>query len=124
MRFAKWVFTIAGIYGIVVTTPLFFLEHRIGQDSPPITHPEYFYGFAGLVIAWQIVFLMIGRDPLRYRCLMLVGIVEKFSFVIPVPILFALGRVPPSIFGFALVDAVLAILFGMAYWKTRTIAQS
>jgi len=46
MTFARRVFTIAGIYGLLVVTPLYLLEDRIGRDQPPpITHPEFFYGF-------------------------------------------------------------------------------
>lgn len=120
MHFARWVFRIAAIYGFLVTTPLFFLEDRIGRDyPPPIAHPEYFYGFACLVITWQLVFLLISHDPARYRPLMLVSILEKFSFVIPVPILFAMGRVATNVLGFSMIDALLAVLFGISWWKTR-----
>jgi hypothetical protein len=124
MRFARWVFLVAGIYGILITTPMFFLERRIGHETAPITHPEYFYGFASLVIAWQLMFLLIAGDPKRYRPAMPIGIIEKFSFAIPVPILFAMGRVPANILVFAMIDAVLALLFGIAYVKTRPAADA
>jgi hypothetical protein len=43
MRFAKIVFLIAGIYGLLVLTPLYFLEGTIGRQTPPaITHPDFF----------------------------------------------------------------------------------
>ena len=46
MKLARWIFGIAGVYGILVIAPLYFMEARIGHDDPPaITHPEYFYGF-------------------------------------------------------------------------------
>ena len=45
MKFAKIVFLVAGIYGLIVLLPLYFLEERTGRDfPPPITHPEYYYG--------------------------------------------------------------------------------
>src|SRR5206468_3338498 len=66
--FAKRVFTIAGIYGLIVLLPLYFLERRLGEIQPPaITHPDFYYGFIGAAVAWQIVFLIIGRDPERHR---------------------------------------------------------
>jgi len=72
MKFARIVFLIAGIYGILVLTPLYFLEQTIGRETPPpITHPEFFYGFVGVGLAWQIVFLIIARDPLRFRPMMI-----------------------------------------------------
>jgi hypothetical protein len=57
MKMARWIFGMAGVYGLVLLVPLYFLEDRIGQDAPPaITHPEFFYGFVGLGVAWQIAF--------------------------------------------------------------------
>lgn len=51
------------------------LEDRIGRDlPPPITHPEYFYDSIGVTIAWQVAFLVIARDPVRYRVLMIPAI--------------------------------------------------
>ncbi|MGI9054768.1 MAG: hypothetical protein ACR2F2_03075 [Pyrinomonadaceae bacterium] len=82
MKFAKYVFCIAGIYGLVALVPQYFLEAKTGADFPPaITHTEYFYGFIGVAIAFQIVFLIIGNDPQKYRAMILPSIVEKFSFL-------------------------------------------
>jgi hypothetical protein len=54
MKFAKYVFNIAGVYGLIVLTPQYFVERQIGVDYPPaITHPEYFYGFVGVAVSWQ-----------------------------------------------------------------------
>jgi hypothetical protein len=45
MRFAKWVFLLAGVAGILLVVPPYFLEPQTGEDYPPaITHPEYYYG--------------------------------------------------------------------------------
>jgi hypothetical protein len=68
MRFASTVFLVADIYGILILSPLYFLESRIGREQPPsITQPEYFYGFAGAGFAWEVVFLVSSTDPVRYR---------------------------------------------------------
>ncbi|MGH7494644.1 MAG: hypothetical protein ACREOO_19905 [bacterium] len=68
MKFAKWVFRIAGIYGLIVLTPMYFTEGQISRDFPPApTHPEYYYGFIGVALAWQVLFLLLSKDPLRYR---------------------------------------------------------
>jgi hypothetical protein len=116
-RFARRVFTGAGIYGLVVMLPQYFLAARIGRDMPPaITHQEYFYGFIGVVIAWQLVFLAIGREPARYRPLMLVAVVEKLAFGVPVIILYAQGKLPGSVLFFGLFDLILGALF-IAAWR-------
>ena len=75
------VFLIAGIYGLLVLLPLYFMEARIGRDQPPaITHPEYFYGFLGVGVSWQVAFLVISRDPVRFRPLMVPAVLEKATF--------------------------------------------
>ena len=63
VRFASRVFRIAAIYGLIVLVPQYFMEGKIGRDTPPpITHAEYFYGFVGVALAWQPAFLLIARD--------------------------------------------------------------
>src|SRR5262249_29225926 len=74
-RFARVVFLVAGIYGMVVLAPGFFTERALAQRMPPaITHPEFYYGFFGVALAWQVAFLIIARDPERFRPLILAGI--------------------------------------------------
>jgi hypothetical protein len=116
MDFARKVFTIAGVYGIVVLFPQYFLEARIGRDMPPpITHPENFYGFIGTALAWQVVFLIVARDPRRYRPLMIPAVLEKLAFGIPTIALFAQGRLAGTILGFGLIDLMFGALFAMAF---------
>jgi hypothetical protein len=68
MRFARWVFRIAGVYSLVVLAPQDFVEEQVGRDYPPaVTHPEYFYVSLGVAVAWQVAFLLVARDPARYR---------------------------------------------------------
>lgn len=120
MRFAKVVFLVAGIYGLIVLVPCYFLEERTGHDyPPPITHPEYYYGFIGVAVVFQIVFLILSRDPVRYRPMMIPAILEKVSFGIPVVILYLQQRVAGITLGLAMVDATLGMLFLIAYLKTR-----
>ena len=115
-RFARRVYTVAGIYGLIVMLPQYFMEERIGRDTPPpITHPEHFYGFIGVVVAWQVAFLVIARDPARFRALMPVTVLEKLVFAVPVLILYAQGRVAASVLPFAAIDLVLGALFFLSY---------
>lgn len=119
MKFARRVFLIAGIYGLAALLPGYFLEEQVGRDyPPPITHPEYYYGFIGVAVAWQVVFLIVSRDPIRYRPMMIPAILEKATFGIAVVILFAQHRVATLTLGLALIDATLGVLFVLAYIKT------
>ena len=81
LKFAKVVFKVAGIWGILVTLPLYFLYDFIGHQSPPvISHPEFYYGFVGVTLTWQIVFFVIATNPARYRMMIIPSILEKFSY--------------------------------------------
>ena len=119
MKFARRVFLIAGVYGLIVLIPQYFLERKIGADTPPpITHPEYFYGFIGVSLAWQIAFLIISRDPIRYRPLMLAAIVEKATFGFATLGLYLTGRLGLQMLGDGILDLLLGILFVISYTLT------
>lgn len=121
MRFATIVFRAAGIWGVLILTPMLFLIDRIGLDAPPpITHPEFYYGFLGVALAWQFAFLVIGSDPARYRPLMPAAMVEKFGFVIVAGVLYAQGRLAAGgiLFG-AFADLVFGVLFVIAFVRTH-----
>jgi hypothetical protein len=121
MKFAKVVFRVAAIWGVLVITPLYFMFELIGrQDPPPITHPAFFYGFVGLALAWQIAFFFIASDPVRYRPLMIPSMFEKFSYAAAVIILVTQARTRPSDLVFAGTDLLLGVLFVVAYLKTPT----
>jgi hypothetical protein len=52
MEFARWVFLIAGIYGLIVIAALYFMEVVIGRVTPPpLNHPGFFYGFVSAALA-------------------------------------------------------------------------
>src|SRR3954453_14606954 len=119
MVFARRTFRIAGVYGLLVLLPMYFLEGRIGRDTPPpITHPEFFYGFLGGAVAWQAAFLAIARDPVRFRPLMLPAVLEKASFGLPAIALWLGGRLAASMLAAGLIDLALGVLFTVAFLRT------
>jgi hypothetical protein len=119
MRFAKWVFLLAGISGVLMVAPGYILEEKFGQDYPPIpNHLELYYGFIGVTLAWQFMFLVIASDPIRYRPAMLPSFVEKAGFAVAVPILYSLGKVSGVWLGFAAMDGTWLVLFVIAYLQT------
>ena len=119
MRFAKIVFWVAAIWGLLVITPLYFLMEIIGRKDPPaITHPGFYYGFVGVALAWQIAFAVIARDPVRLRPMMIPSMVEKFSYGATVVTLVLQGRMHGSDLVFAATDTLLGVLFAAAYGAT------
>jgi hypothetical protein len=114
MKFAKVVFLVAGIYGVLVLVPQYFMEAKIGRDfPPPITHPEHFYGFIGVALAWQVLFFTIARDPERYRGAIVAAILEKLAFGLAAIVLFAQGRLAVPVLGAGILDLVFAGLFAL-----------
>ena len=94
MKFAKIVFWVAGIWGVLILTPLYFIFDRIGrQDPPPITHPGFYYGFVGASLAWQIAFFIIATDPVRFRPVIIAAIIEKFTYGIAMTALYLQNRI-------------------------------
>lgn len=119
MNFARWMFGLAGTYGLLLLLPYYFMEDLIGREYPPaITHPEFFYGFVGTAAAWQVAFLVIARDPMRYRSLMPAAILEKATFGFAAIWLFQQGRIPASVLAFAGIDLLLGLGFVAAFVAT------
>ncbi|MGC1371068.1 MAG: hypothetical protein WA824_02915 [Candidatus Sulfotelmatobacter sp.] len=125
MKFAKIVFLIAGIWGVLTLVPLYFLFNLIGrQDPPPITHPGFYYGFVSVGLAFQIVFFVIARDPIRLRPIMIPSVIEKFAGGGTFVILYLQHRLTPGDLGLGCVDLLLGALFVAAFLKTAVIPQS
>jgi hypothetical protein len=121
-RFARLVYAIAASYGFLVLAPGLFLEARFSaMDLPALTHPEFYYGFHGSALVWQIVFVMIAQHPARYRTMMLVTVFEKASYAVPCLWLALAGRLDiggPLIGG--VLDGVWMLLFAFVWWRCRT----
>jgi hypothetical protein len=122
MIFAKWAFTLAGIYGLVVLTPMLFLESTVASASTPLSHPVYYYGFLGSALAFQVLFLLIGRDPARLRPAMIPAIIEKLAFPAAAWPLYFQGRGDLASNVFSTIDLMLAFVFAAAWVMTRTRA--
>jgi hypothetical protein len=116
------VFWTAGIYGILVTLPLFFNERLMGEKYPPaITHAEYYYTFAALALLWQIIFIVIARDPGRYRAFMIFCVCEKLCLLPTFFILYPAGRYPDLWLPLICIDLLFGVLFGVSYKLTRKV---
>ncbi|HVI58633.1 MAG TPA: YciI family protein [Luteimonas sp.] len=125
LAFARWTFRLAAAYGVLTLAPMYWFESSFATDNPPaLTHPEFFYGFLGVALAWQVLFWTIGRDPLRHRPAMVAAILEKFGYGAAVLVLQALGRANAPVLTFAVVDLLLGCLFVASFMATSTRAPS
>jgi hypothetical protein len=119
MKFAKVVFWTSGLWGIAVLTVLFFMLDTIGRFYPPsLTHPEFYYAFLSVTMAWQVAFLVIGADPARFRPLMIPAMLEKFGYVAASSVLFLQRHLTPAQFLSGSGDLIWGVLFVIAFWKT------
>ena len=122
MRFAQVVFVCAGIWGLAVLPPFFWLVDITGRHyEVPTQYPQLFYGFMSITLAWQLAFLVIGSNPARFRPLMLPSILEKFGYVVTLVVLYAQGRVSRTDAQALVPDLILGILFIGSFVKTRAV---
>lgn len=70
-------------------------------------------------MAWQVVFLVIGSNPVRFRPLMIPSIIEKFGYVATVAVLYQRALISVADAMTAAPDLLLGILFVVAFAKTR-----
>ena len=120
VRFARVVYLAAGIVGLIEIVPLYFYEAILNRTQPPpITHPEFYYGFVGVTLAWQVAFLVIARDPLRFRPLMPVSWIEKLLYPVAIGWLYSAGRTHVEMVPPAMLDLVWLALFVVAWILTR-----
>jgi hypothetical protein len=119
MIFAKRVFQAAGVYGIAVLS-LAYAAYLLGLEGGAVytDRPEFVHGFFLITLAWQIAFLLIATDPVRYRLLMLAAVLEKFPFTLTVMLLYASGQVGETMLAAGLIDGVLGVLFVVSYALT------
>jgi len=125
VRFARIVFTIAGIWGIVVLTPFYWLVDVTGRQYPaPAEYLQFFYGFFSVALVWQIAFLVIGTNPQRFRPLMIPSLLEKLGFVATLAVLYGRGGISAEDAAPAVPDLLLGVLFLVAFMKTRVQARA
>ena len=116
----RTIFFVAGIHGLIVIPPFYFLEAHVGNNYPPlVTHPEYYYGFLGVATAWQVALLIIGREPRRLRPLMLPAALARFSYGIAMVVLFHQGRTVSEVATIGWIDIIFGVLFLFAFRRTR-----
>jgi hypothetical protein len=115
---ARWIFILAAAYGVPAMGSWYFVTPKIVWQAPS-QQPEIYYGFAGLAVAWQVVFLLIAFNPLRYRPLMLLAAFgEKFLFSGMLILLMHRHIARPHWRPFAAIDFLLGVAFVIAFLIT------
>ncbi len=124
-RFPARVLQFSGVYGILSLIPMYFTEISFGKDFPPlISHPEFYYGFIGVALAWQVAFFIMAADPVRFGPMLIPAALEKISFGVAALVLFFQSRLPQPLLFSGLVDLALGALFVVAYQKIGYVQTS
>lgn len=108
-KWVRWWFRGAAIYGTLGLLSLL-------AQTPPGGDALFYYGFIGTALAFQLVFWIIGGDPVRFRTVMLACPFEKLGFVVPITWLALHGGVGESTIAAGVIDLVLGIGF-VAAWR-------
>lgn len=117
----RWVgrwFRGAAIYGALALT--LSLLAQASASNPTLDG----LAFAFTALAFQIVFWIVGGDPVRYRPVMLAGVTEKLAFGVPALWFAASGRAEAPVAIFASIDLVLGAGFLLAWRATPTSHRS
>jgi hypothetical protein len=118
MKFARWVFLIAGLLGLLPLVPVIYSILVSGQAilPNPGSMGLFFYAFLLQYVCWQILYFILARDPLRFRPMMILAFFAQLltPFNTAWWYFYGFTRWVPI----AIVDLVLAILFLVAFWIT------
>ena len=112
MKLAKWIFLIAGIFGLISTIPLAFAEKIMS-----VQQPVFYYGFVCLDICLQIVYIIISTSPMRFRPMMIPAFLAKASGTVALTWLYLIDKVSTQWITIGAVDGIFAILFLIGYFS-------
>jgi hypothetical protein len=114
MKFARWLFWIAGAFGLAAIYPLYRVPGT----------PTY-YGLLATLIAWQAAFFVIGSNPSRYRWLMIPAVLEKALWMLTLVVLHTKAQIDSRAILFnAATHGLLGVLFIVAFLITPKTEQS
>lgn len=116
----RFVFLLAAVYGMpLLTYWMFITPAMVGHARQQ--QPEIYYAFGSVGLAWQMVFILIAINPIRYRPLMLVAaILEKGFFAAMLVWLYLRHIAGFHWIPFAALEGFFALAFLTAFFVTPT----
>jgi hypothetical protein len=114
------VFAVAGVYDLVLGLGFFAVGPQVFEaaGAQPPNHWGYVQFAALLVATFGLMFLAVAARPQANRNLIPYGVLLKLSYVV-VAFHWATGGVPGLFKPFAVIDAVMLVLFVAAYQTLR-----
>jgi hypothetical protein len=125
-RWIRILFGIAGAYDLVLGILFVGFGPAIFEAAsvPEPNHWGYIEFGALLLIIFGLMFFAVANDPLANRNLIPYGMLLKLSYTVLVAYYWAVTDVPMLFKPFAIIDAVMFVLFLIAYTSTRPASVS
>lgn len=114
-------FLIAGLYDFSIGLAFLTSGHQIFNEAS-VPHPNHwgYIQFAALLLCtFGIMFFAVALRPWSNRNLIPYGVLLKASYVGIVSYYWATSTVPTLFKPFAIIDAIMLVLFIAAYWSLR-----
>ena len=115
----RGLFVIAGAYDFALGLAFLLFGPRIYSAAgvKPPNHWGYVEFAALLLMVFGVMFFAVARDPARNRNLIPYGMLLKLSYAGLVVYYWATIDCPMMFKPFAVIDAAMLVLFGMAYMR-------
>jgi hypothetical protein len=115
----RWLFAFAGLYDFLIGGVFLFFGPEL-FDATGVPHPNH-WGYiqfgALMLVVFGIMFFAVAYDPMANRNLMPYGMLLKISYTGLVAYYWAKTDLPMLFKPFAFIDAVMFVLFLVAYSK-------
>ena len=117
----RLLFALAGVYDLALGLGFLAVGPQVFEAAgvPPPGHWGYVQFAALLVAVFGLMFLAVAARPRANRNLIPYGVLLKLGYAGVVAYHLAAGGVPWLFQPFAVIDAVMAVLFVGAYWALR-----
>lgn len=122
----KLLFLAAGLYDLLIGLA-FLLGGVQLLDAAGVPHPNHwgYLQFAACeLVIFGLMFLSISRDPVGQHGLIVYGLLLKVSYVSLTGYYWSRGECPSLFQPFAVIDAVMLVLFLLAYFRPSTATTS
>jgi hypothetical protein len=116
----RLLFSIAGLYDSLIGLTFLFFGPGLFEaaEVPQPNHWGYIHFGSLLLIIFGLMFFAVSRDPVVNRNLMPFGMLLKLSYVGLVSYYWVTTGCPMLFKPFAVIDAVMLVLFALAYGKS------
>ena len=119
VKFARYTYFAAGIFGLVLAIPVAYAALFDASETmqSPIGTGFFIYGFLAQFLAWQVLLFVLAADPMRFRPMMIPAFLAQVVEPLNSAWLYFYGHriwIPASV-----AFLILAILFLTSYWRTR-----